>query len=174
MASLNSFAVFVMSASFSLVQRGLAFRARFPTGMHPNPLLRMLADDFFDHLCKSLCVYKNVALGVSGAHQLHRRLEAQAVLRDAVVPDCIAGNYSSISVQCHARNSRSSARGPAEEIDEGTLFRHGVLVGEDSNSAGLFQDFQQHARRLILEDWLVARQRSVVVHEGIDAGVIEG
>ncbi len=51
---------------------------------------------------------------------------------------------------------------------------HGVLVGEDSYCALLFQDFQHSARGFILENWPIAGEAAVAIDEGIDALVVDG
>ena len=50
------------------VQFRLAFRARLPPRMNPNPLIRMLSNDVFDDLGEFLRVFEDIPVGVAGSN----------------------------------------------------------------------------------------------------------
>src|SRR5882757_6623332 len=115
-------------ASRGIVYRWLTFWSGIPPPVHPYPLFRILADNPFNHLRKYLRVLQDVPLCVACSNQLHRRLKAQPVLPNGLVPNRVARDNRCASMQRHARNSGSRAGWLPEEIHERCFFRHSVLV----------------------------------------------
>src|SRR2546430_10012308 len=88
--SANSAAVRRILTSREIVNRWFAFRSRIPSPVYPDPLVRILADDMFNHLGEFLRVLHHVAFHIARSNQLDRRLEAQPVLPKALIPDGVA------------------------------------------------------------------------------------
>src|SRR5208283_186327 len=114
-------------------------RPVFPSRVHPHPLLRMLPYDLLDHFGKTPGVFQDVGLGISRAHQFHRRLEAQAVLPEIFIPIGVAGYYCGTRMQGHARDPGRRACRRAKKVHEGPFLRQGVLVRKDSDCSRLLQ-----------------------------------
>src|SRR4029077_14739373 len=91
----------------------------------------------------------------------------------ALVPERVSGHNYSLGMQSDPRDTRRCAGRLAEEIHEHSLFRHGVLVGQDTYGSGFFQNLQQSARGLVFEDRLVAGQSAIAIDQRIDAWVVE-
>ena len=61
----------------------------------------------------------------------------------------------------------------AEEIDEHALLGRGVLVDQNANRFARGQRLQNAARRVLLRDQVVTRQRAIALDQGVDARIIE-
>ena len=77
-------------------------------------------------------------------------------------------------MQRHARNSRRRACQLSKELHKHRLIRHGVLVRQNPDCPGLFQNLEHYSRRFILENRLVPRQTPVTIHQTIDLLVVDG
>jgi len=108
-----------------------------------------------NHLGELLRIHKNIPLGIAAATKLHHRLESQSLLSDPRVPIRIPWHHSRIRMQRHTRQPSRSTSRRAEEINKYALFRHGVLIREDTHRPGIAQNFQQRTSRFILEYWPV-------------------
>src|SRR5271154_2541069 len=77
-------------------------------------------------------------------------------------------------MESDARDTRGGTRGRAEEIHEDAFLQHGVLIGENSYRALVFEDFQHGARGFILENGLIAGKAAVTVDQSIEARIVDG
>src|SRR5215472_9329728 len=153
--------------SQKVIQRRFAGRPRLPSCVNPNPLPRIPANDVFSHLREALRVFENVALGIAGANQVERRFKTQAVFLQGMVPNSVAGHNGGTGMERYSSHPRGRAGGLAEEINEDAFLRHGVLVRENSDRAGVSQNFQYRSCGFILEDRLVAGEASVAIHQRV-------
>src|SRR5207237_5936695 len=87
--SANSAAVRRILTSREIVNRGLALWPRIPSSVYPDPLVRIPANDIFNHLGKFLRVLHYVALHVARSNQVNRRLDLQPALREALVTHAV-------------------------------------------------------------------------------------
>ena len=78
-------------------------------------------------------------LEVASANQFDWRLKAQPVLAEVGVPHRVTWDYCCIRMQRYACYAGGGAGLGAEEVYEDAFLRHGVLVGQDSYGALLFQ-----------------------------------
>src|SRR6266404_89338 len=159
--------------SQEIVKRRFACRPGFPACVYPDPLLRIFSNDFFGDLRKSLRVFKDVARGVAGANQLQRRFEPQPVFPQRFIPHSIARYHRGSVVKGDARDAGGCAGGHAKKVHEYAFFRHGVLVGKDSDRACVLQNLEHGAGGLIFKDWCVAGKASATIHQRIEPRIIE-
>src|SRR2546430_1505719 len=116
--SANSAAVRRILTSREIVNRWFAFRSRIPSPVYPDPLVRILADDTFNHLAEFLSILHDVAFHIARSNQLDRRPQVQPVLPKAFIPDGVARDDRGIRVLSDAGDSRRGAGLLSEKIHE--------------------------------------------------------
>src|SRR5262249_41520170 len=103
-----------------LIQGGLAGRARLPTAMDPQPLVRVLPNDAFQHALNSL----SIGLHVSGYFDL--RIKTQPIARLLFFPQSKTRNHGCAAMMCEFDKRRSGAGFLAKKIDKHTFGRRRV------------------------------------------------
>ncbi len=76
-------------------------------------------------------------------------------------------------MQSEASDSGCRAGRFPEEINENGFFWHRVLVGENANGSGAFQNLQSDARGFVLEDRLIPAQAPIAIDQRIDFAVLD-
>src|SRR5271155_1170136 len=112
----------------SSVDGGFALRTCLPTSMHPEPLIRVLANVLLDHPGEQGSMRKGVCLGIVADRQIKPGAEAKHVLLCRLVPKQEPGQHLSSGLHGHPRQARTGASGMAKEVDERSLRRSHVGI----------------------------------------------
>ena len=137
-------------------------------------MVGVAADDALDDFGEALGIGEDVLLVVAGANEFDGRLELEAIFLERGIPNGVAGDDGGIGMESDASDAGGGAGELAEEIDESAFAGHGVLVGENADGAGVFEDFEHGAGGFIFEDGTIAGAAAVAIDEGVDAGIIDG
>src|SRR5262249_8309071 len=115
------------------IQRRLARRARFPTAMHPQPLVGILADVVFEDAVKERGVGESIGFTVAAAKQFQRRAELDAILAQHWIPDRKSWKPGSAGMERDTRDTDCRARRNPEEVCEHSLRWRHVRIHQDAD-----------------------------------------
>src|SRR5579863_10529471 len=161
------------TSSQEIVKRRLALGPRFPARVHPHPLLRVFSNNLFGHFSEALRIFHNISFGIASSNQFQRRFESQPVFLQRFIPHCIARHYRCAGVQRHPRDAGSRASRRSEKIHKLAFLRQCILIGENANGSGFPQHLEHRARRLILENRLIARKPPIAIHQRIQPCIVQ-
>lgn len=125
----------------------LSWRARVPTSVYPEPLIRVTSNQIFDERGEVGRVGSYIAFEIPGPDKLKRRLDAYHVALLALFPHSIGEKDGSAGAQREGGDPRGSACEPTEERNEDAFVRLRVQVGENAERSALLQNAQRSARR---------------------------
>src|SRR5208337_2760550 len=157
-----------------LVERRLAWGARFPAAVHPEPLVGIAAGEIFDDFGELCGIGYDVGLVIAGANQFDCRIKAQDVFAEFRIPQRKAGDDGGVGTQGNAGEAAGGAGGNAEEIDEHALRRGHVGVHENADGFTGAHGGEQAADEIVFVDGAVAVQGAIALNELVDVGIVEG
>src|SRR5271166_595067 len=157
----------------SSIQRWLAWWARLPAAVDPEPLVGILPDDVFDYFREFCGVSRDVCFVIGGADQLDGGTKAQDVFAQCLIPNGKAGDDSGVGAQRNSRQATGGAGWDTEEIDEHPLRRSHVGIHKDADSFAVAHGREQSAHEIVLVDGAVAVHGAVTLQKSIDVRIVQ-
>ena len=139
--------------------------------MHPQPLVRIAPHVVFDNLRKQRGVGDDVGFGVSGANQLGRGIEAQAVFlsigSQIVKPGTTAASVRRLPAPCRWRCRPGCRRNPRTRPGW-----HHIGVHKHADGFAFAHGRDQAASEIFVHSF-VAVQGAIGTNQAVEVGIIQ-
>src|SRR5262245_14139920 len=141
--------------------------------MDPEPLIRMAADNRFEHFSISCRIDEDILSLIAGRYCFDRIFKMEPMYACPFIPDQISGQDDGLCPQSQGCHSRSCARIDTEKIAKYSLFACGVQIGEYPYHSTGPQGPQYLTHGIFFVDPVVAIPGAATFRQSFDQRIVD-